>query len=167
MGPGLTVTKTYTHDQRQKMLNAGIATWKTDPVGRVLVERVVTSYTENTAGRRDTAYLDVQIPETVDAIRTTINATAAKRFAAWKLASTSENFGPGSRVMSPDMWRAFLVELYQEVFIQQKQWCQDLESYKKSITVAVQAGSKTRLEYRHRPVLIGQLLITAGLNQFR
>jgi phage tail sheath gpL-like len=164
---GLIATSPFTADERERLLAAGCATWKQSATGGVLIERLVTSYTKDADGNRDTSYLDVQVVETVDAIRTTINQTAAKRYRSWKLSSTEENFGPGSKVMTPDLFAAFLVELYQMVFIQEKQWCQDLEAYKKSILVEVATGSKTRLNYRHEPVLIGQFLIGAGLNQFK
>ena len=157
----------YDFDTRQKLLEAGVATWRLDPAGTVLIERLVTSYTENADGGRDTSYLDIQVVETVDAVRTYINAEAKKRFKKCKLASTDENFGAGAKVMTPGIWRSFLADLYQTVFIQGKNWCQDFESYKASIFVEVKAGSKTRLEYSHRPVLIGQFLIGAGLNQFK
>lgn len=164
---GLGADSEYDFDTRQKLLEAGVATWRLDPTGNVLIERLVTSYTENTDGGRDTSYLDIQVVETVDAVRTYINAEAKKRFKTWKLASTDENFGSGAKVMTPGIWRSFLADLYQTVFIGQKNWCQDFESYKASILVEVKAGSKTRLEYRHQPVLIGQFLIGAGLNQFK
>ena len=164
---GLGADSEYDFDTRQKLLEAGVATWRLDPTGNVLIERLVTSYTENTDGGRDTSYLDIQVVETVDAVRTYINAEAKKRFKTWKLANTDENFGAGAKVMTPGIWRSFLADLYQTVFIGQKNWCQDFESYKASILVEVKAGSKTRLEYRHQPVLIGQFLIGAGLNQFK
>ena len=127
----------------------------------------LTSYTENSDGARDTSYLDIQVVETVSAIRTYINQLARKRFKTWKLARTEENFGPGSKVMTPGVWRSFLAEVYQSHFIQGVQWCQDFEAYKQSIIVEVKKDSKTRLEYQHRPVLIGQFYIGAGLNQFQ
>ena len=164
---GLGADNEYDFDTRQKLLEAGVATWRLDPTGNVLIERLVTSYTENTDGGRDTSYLDIQVVETVDAVRTYINTEAKKRFRTWKLAGTDENFGSGAKVMTPGIWRSFLADLYQTVFIGQKNWCQDFESYKASILVEVKAGSKTRLEYRHQPVLIGQFLIGAGLNQFK
>ena len=164
---GLAPAFEYDFNTRQKLLEAGIATWRLDPTGTVLIERLVTSYTENSDGGRDTSYLDMQVVETVDAVRTYINAEAKKRFKKWKLASTEENFGAGAKVMTPGIWRSFLADLYQTVFIQEKNWCQDFENYKASILVEVKAGSKTRLEYKHQPVLIGQFLIGAGLNQFR
>jgi phage tail sheath gpL-like len=154
-------------DERQKLLEAGIATYRLDTAGNVLIERLVTSYTENTDGGRDTSYLDVQVTETVDAVRTYINAEAKKKFKSWKLASTEENFGSGARVMTAGVFLSFLAELYQEVFIKEKQWCQDFDGYKKSILVEIKAGSKTRLEYSHQPNLIGQFYIGAGILQFK
>jgi phage tail sheath gpL-like len=157
----------FNAEARQKLLEAGIATYRLDSSGNVLIERLVTSYTENTDGGRDTSYLDVQVTETVDAVRTYINAEAKKKFKTWKLASTEENFGSGARVMTAGVFRSFLAELYQEVFIKEKQWCQDFDGYKKSILVEIKAGSKTRLEYSHEPNLIGQFYIGAGLLQFK
>jgi len=164
---GLVATESYSFDERQKLLEAGIATWTAANDGTVMIERLVTSYTEDSDGNRDTSYLDVQVVETVDAIRTHINTTARKRFKTWKLARTNENFGAGSKVMTADLWRSFLVELYQQDFIRNFQWCQDLETYKNSIIAEIQTGSSTRLNYRHRPQLIGQFLVAAGLNQFQ
>ncbi|MDR1836611.1 MAG: phage tail sheath protein [Treponema sp.] len=157
----------FNAEERQKLLEAGIASYRLDTTGNVLIERLVTSYTENTDGGRDTSYLDVQVTETVDAVRTYINAEAKKKFKTWKLASTEENFGSGARVMTAGVFRSFLAELYQEVFIKEKQWCQDFDGYKKSIYVEIKAGSKTRLEYSHQPNLIGQFYIGAGLTQFK
>lgn len=96
-----------------------------------------------------------------------INAAAKRTFKTWKLAGTEENFGSGAKVMTAGVFRSFLAELYSEVFIKEKQWCQDFDGYKKSILVEIKAGSKTRLEYLHQPNLIGQFYIGAGLLQFK
>jgi phage tail sheath gpL-like len=154
-------------ETRQVLLMAGIATYRLDTTGNVLIERLVTSYTENTDGGRDTSYLDIQVPETVDAVRTYINAEAKKRYKTWKLAGTEENFGSGAKVMTAGIFRSFLCELYQAVFIKDKRWCQDFDGYKNSLIVEVKKGSKTWLEYSHQPNLIGQFYIGAGLLQFK
>jgi phage tail sheath gpL-like len=164
---GLASGKEIDTDARQILLTAGIATYRLDTTGNVLIERLVTSYTENTDGGRDTSYLDIQVPETVDAVRTYINADAKKRYKTWKLASTEENFGSGAKVMTAGIFRSFLCELYQAVFIKDKRWCQDFDGYKNSLIVEVKSGSKTWLEYSHQPNLIGQFYIGAGLLQFK
>jgi len=165
--PGLSSEKELDLDDRQALLMAGVATFRTDAMGNVLIERLVTSHTENADGGRDTSFLDIQVPETVDAVRTHINAEARRRFGRWKLASTDENFGSGAKVMTAGVFRSFLCELYQEVFVKQRRWCQDFDGYKDSIVVGLKPGSKTRLEYSHSPNLIGQFYIGAGLLQFR
>jgi phage tail sheath gpL-like len=164
---GLTSDKEIDINTRHIMLMAGIATYRLDTTGDVLIERLVTSYTENTDGGRDTSYLDIQVPETVDAVRAYINAEAKKRYKTWKLASTEENFGSGAKVMTAGIFRSFLCELYQAIFIKEKRWCQDFEGYKKSLMVQVKSGSKTWLEYSHQPNLIGQFYIGTGLLQFK
>jgi len=151
---------------REALLSAGIATYRVDSTGTVLVERAVTSYNADSDGNRNTSYLDVQITETISRVRAEINAEARTRYKKWKLAATNENFGSGAKVMTADIWKAFLVEMYQQVFIQEKQWCQDLASYKDSIIVEIDSDSKTRLNYQHKPTLIGQFYIGAGLTQF-
>ncbi|MDR0585352.1 MAG: phage tail sheath protein [Treponema sp.] len=164
---GLASDKEIDADTRQIMLMAGIATYRLDATGTVLIERLVTSYTENTDGGRDTSYLDIQVPETVDAVRTYINAEAKKRYKTWKLAGTEENFGSGAKVMTAGIFRSFLCELYQAIFIKEKRWCQDFDGYKNSLIVEIKSGSKTWLEYSHQPNLIGQFYIGAGLLQFK
>jgi phage tail sheath gpL-like len=164
---GLSSKQELDADTRQTLLTAGIATYRLDTTGNVLIERLVTSYTENTDGGRDTSYLDIQVPETVDAVRTYINAEAKKRYKTWKLASTEENFGSGAKVMTAGIFRSFLCELYQAIFIKEKRWCQDFDGYKNSLMVEVKKGSKTWLEYSHQPNLIGQFYIGAGLLQFQ
>ena len=37
--------------------------------------------------------------------------------------------------MTVGVWRSFLAKLYQEVFIKEKQWCQDFGGYNKSVIV--------------------------------
>jgi phage tail sheath gpL-like len=105
--------------------------------------------------------------ETVDAARTHINAGARNRFKTWKLASTEENFGSGAKVMTPGVWRSFLAELYREVFIKDKRWCQDFSGYNRSVIVEIKKDSKTRLEYSHQPNLTGRFYIGAGPLQFK
>jgi len=165
--PGLSSSYALDLDSRQALLMAGIATFRVDAMSNVLIERLVTSFTENTDGGRDTSFLDVQVPETVDAVRTHINAEASRRFGKWKLASTEENFGSGAKVMTPGIFRSFLCELYSEVFIKERRWCQGFDGYRDSLVVTTKPGSKTRLEYIHQPNLIGQFYIGAGLLQFK
>ena len=164
---GISANKSLSFDERQALLKGGVATYTINSSGSVLIERLVTSYTTNAEGERDTSYLDVQVVETVDAIRTYINTEAKRQFKGWKLSSTTENFGAGAKVMNAEVWISFLCDIYKSVFIEEKRWAQDFSSYKDSITAQVKTGTKTWLEYTHQPNLIGQFYIGTGLNQFK
>ena len=162
----LMVTDSLSHDTRKRLLEKGISTYTVTPASMAAVERQVTTYTQGVDGGRDTAYLDIQTPETIDAIREHINRTCARIYAGYKLANTNENFGAGSKVMTPTLFRTFLLSLYQDDFIARKQWCQDFTGYKDSLVVEASThNKKTRIDYRHQPTLIGQFLIAAGLLQ--
>ncbi len=155
-------------DSRQRLLEKGISTYTVGADGLAYVERQVTMYTEDKDGNRDTAYLDIQIPETINAIREHINKRCAKEYAGYKLSRTNENFGAGSKVMTPSLFKSFLLATYQQDFIQGKQWYQNFKDYKETLIVsASQEQGKTRIDYRHRPELIGQFMIAAGLLQAR
>jgi len=154
-------------DTRQALLQAGVSTWRRDAAGGVLIERLVSSLTESTDGGRDTSYLDIQVAETVDAIRDYINAEARKRYCSWKLARTDENFGAGAKVMDATLFKAFLSEIYLQIFMKEKKWCQDYDGYMKSVTVSVRTDKKSWLVYEHQPRLIDQFYIGTGLLQFK
>lgn len=163
----LIVTKPLSLEDRQKLLEAGISTYTVGSDGLAYSDRQVTTYNTDVDGNRDVAYLDIQIPETIDAIRRTINRQARNKYKGYKLSRTEENFGGGAKVMTPALWKAFLVSIYRDTFIQGKQWCQDFDTYKKSIKVEINTqNNKARLDYEHRPQLIGRLLILAGNLKF-
>lgn len=163
--PGLQAAIDYTFSEREAMLLAGIASYSRDASGAVYVERVVTSFKRTAEGDRTTAYLDVQVVETMSAIRAMQRMEARKRFKKWKLASADESFGPGAKVMSPDVWRSFLVSFYQNELMQKRVMVEDLQGYKDSI--AVEVVSKTRLEWLDSPRPIGQFLVAAGISSFQ
>lgn len=165
---GISADKPLSFEERQSLLLGGVSTYTLDTAGNISIERLVVSYTTNSEGERDTSYLDIQTVETIDAIRNYINTEAKRRFKGWKLSSdSSETFGAGAKVMTVEVWKSFLCEIYKQVFVEEKQWAQDFNSYKDSLTAQIKTGSKTRLEYSHKPNLIGQFYIGAGLNQFK
>lgn len=157
----------FTFDQRNQLLQSGITTTAISPSSDMLLERQITTYQKSATGTSDTAYLDIQVPETLDAIRQLRRAEIQKRFAGFKLAKTDEVFAPGSKVMTPSTLQAFLLDFYKRVLVEEKTWCQDYATYKETLVVQADATDKDRLNYRDEPTLMGQFLINAGLIQFR
>ena len=163
---GLSGSDVFTFSERNNFLNSGISTWISDRSGAVYAERVITNYTETPEGVTDSSYLDIQVPETLDAIRRTINSETRKRYANAKLLSDGTPVEPGQIVVTPAGFRAFLLSLYERIFIAQKLWCQDSDTYKASLVVQINADDKNRLDYEHQPLLVGRFDIAAGKMYF-
>ncbi len=160
---GLLTTQPLSFDTRQGLLEKGISTYTCGADGLAYLERQVTCYTQDAKGNRDTSYLDIQIPETIDAIREHINIKCSRVYKGYKMARTSEAFGAGTKVMTPSLFKSFLLSTYSEDLIKTKGWCQDYDTYKDSLLVEMATDNqKTRLNYQHSPVLMGQFLIAAG-----
>lgn len=154
----------YSDKEREELLKAGIASYQRDKIGNGYFERTVTSYNETPDGSRDTSYLDLFIVEVISRLRAEINLAAEHRFKDYKLAAVAGDYGENVKVMNAEVWKAFLVGLYQD-FLSNRGWVQDLDGYIESISVKV--VSKTRLEYVHEPRPIGNLLQTRGVLKFR
>ncbi|WGK68377.1 phage tail sheath protein [Candidatus Haliotispira prima] len=158
---GFKVQQSYSDKDREALLQAGISTYTKDKLGQAYFDRTVTTYNETPEGANDTSYLDAYIVEAVSRLRQEINLAAETRFYDYKLAKVEGDYGPGVKVMTVTIWKAFLVNLYQQMFLTEKGWVQDIDGYKESILVKV--SSATRLEYVHEPRVIGNLLQTRGL----
>ena len=164
---GIMPKTAFSFSERQDLLQSGIATFLISIDSDMVIERQITTYQTDEAGLPSSAYLDIQIPETLDAIRAYTKAEIQHRFAHYKLAKTNEDFAPGLKVMTPDIFRAFLLDLYQRIFLMEKAWVQDYESYKDSLIVERDTQDKTRLLYLDQPTLIGQFYVSTGLIQFK
>ncbi|MEM9424295.1 MAG: hypothetical protein AAF975_05865 [Spirochaetota bacterium] len=115
--PGISSSTQFPFTSRNQFLFGGLSTWTAGRDGSVYVERAVTNYTATPAGTPDSSYLDVQIPETLDAIRRVQNAEIRKRFAGSKLGPDTLSVQPGQNVLTPAILQGFLLGLYRSVFV--------------------------------------------------
>jgi phage tail sheath gpL-like len=70
--PGLTApdeVDCFTETERDLLLRQGISTWTRTVDGRVVLERVITTYKQTNLGVADDAWLDITIPATMTRIR--------------------------------------------------------------------------------------------------
>ena len=124
--------------------------------GSVYVERVITNYTTTPEGKADSSYLDVQIPETLDAMRRLQNAEIRKRFAGAKLGPDTLSVEPGQNVLTPALLKGFLLGLYRNVFIGEKLWCVNPEQYKANLKTELSETDKNTIHWYDQPELIGR-----------
>lgn len=163
---GIFSAETLPFSIRNQFLFNGLSTWTAGNDGQVRLERIVTSYTEDADGNADSSYLDIQVPETLDAMRDYQNAAIRKQFAQHKLASDGISPRPGQKVLTPAILKGFLIGLYQGTFVGEKLWCDAPAIYKESLVVELDPEDKNRINWRDSPTLIGRFDVAAGLRQF-
>ena len=162
-----TPKESFAFEVRGNLLFKGISTFKTAVDGSVYLERPITLYTLDADGNADSSYLDIQVPETLDAMRGERNALIQKRFKGYKLSKDGATFAPGTKVMTPIAFKAFLLDLYKRVFMEERAFVEDYDHYKESLIVEVGASDKSRLDFQEEPTLIGRFYVAAGLTSFK
>ena len=147
------------------MLQDGIATFLVDAGGRVLIERVVTTYQTNAFGIADISYLDLETKWTVDYIRYAIRARIALRFPRYKLANDGTNFAPGQAIVTPRVIRAELLGLFRE--LEQVGLVENFDQFKQDLLVVRSTSDPNRVNAVIPPDIINQFRVFAAAVQFR
>jgi phage tail sheath gpL-like len=166
--PGLLpadVAARFIQAERNTLLYSGLATHTVGADGRVRIERQITTYTADASGAADSAYLDINTPETLERIRYAQRTLFAQKYPRHKLAADDARVGAGQAVMQPKIARAELLALYRD--FEEGGWTQDYEGYKESLIVEIDATDPSRLNVLDSPKLVGQYRVHAMKTQFR
>lgn len=155
----------WTREERQLLLESGIATVEVDAAGRLVIERTASTWTKNAVGSPDIAFRDANTHFTVDYLQFTARARISSRFQDFKLADDGTEFSSSQDVMTPQLLKSELVALYQDSI--ELGLVQDLGGYKNSIVAEIDSGDPSRINVQHAPRLIGQARIFALKLQFQ
>ncbi|KIO49597.1 phage tail sheath subtilisin-like domain-containing protein [Nitrosospira sp. NpAV] len=155
----------FTREERNLLLKDGISTFLVDAGGRVLIERVVTTYQTNAFGIEDISYLDLETKWTVDYIRYAVRARIALRFPRYKLADDGTNFAPGQAIVTPRVIRAELLGLFRE--LEQVGLVEDFDQFKADLLVVRSDSDPNRVNAVIPPDIVNQFRVFAAAVQFR
>ena len=147
------------------MLFDGIATFKVDAGGGVMIERVITTYETNAGGVDDPSYLDLNTLKTLAFLRFSVRSRILTRYPRHKLADDGTRFGAGQAIVTPKLIRAELIALF-------RQWedaglAENIDQFKADLLVERDAGDVNRLNALIPPDIINQFRVFAGKVQFR
>jgi len=150
----------FTMNERNLLLFDGIATWKVDDGGIVLVERVITTYKTNAAGIEDVSYLDLNTMKTLAYLRYSVRARILLKFPRFKLANDGTRFGAGQAIVTPKIIRAELIALFW-------QWedaglVENIDQFKTDLIVERDANDANRINALIPPDVINQFRLFAG-----
>lgn len=109
--PGLlapSIEDQFTLEERNILLANGVSTFRVTS-GAIVIERVVTTYHQNSFGAADRSYLDVESLKTLSFIRYDTRTFIAVTYPRHKLADDGTNFARGQAVVTPSVIRGSLI----------------------------------------------------------
>lgn len=146
-----------TLQERDILLNHGIATDKVDAGGVVRIERVITTYKKNPAGADDISYLDLNTLLTLSYLRYDFRNFWLNKYPRHKLGNDGGNYAAGQAVMTPKLAKAEAVgrfRLWEELAL-----VEDADQFKEELIVERNAGDPNRLDFFLPPNIINQLRV--------
>lgn len=155
----------FSQTERELLLRDGISTFTTDGGGQLLIERAITTYQVNAQNLEDIAFLDVNTPLTLFAIRRAVRARIAARFPRMKLAGDTARVAPGQAVVRPRDIRAELIALFRD--LEDAGLVENLEQFKADLVVQRNAADPSRVDALIPPNIVNQLRVFAGRVEFR
>jgi phage tail sheath gpL-like len=156
--------KRWSIEERNILLHDGISTTMVDSSGKVLIERVITTYQNNAYGVPDASYLDLNTLAILAYIRAQVRARISSRYGRHKLAADGTPIKSGQAIATPGTIRAELVGLAKAM--QDAGIIEDVEQFKADLVVEINETYPDRVDVRMSPNLINQLRVFAGQVQF-
>ena len=131
--------------------------------GLVKLNRVITMYQLDSSGSPISEKLDIHVPFVIAEINRVRRVEGFNKFKNATVAKTSEGFPAGTTVVTPAIFKQFLYKSYQK-FIN-KGWTQDLDGYKDTVVVEINAADKSRIDYTDTLQITSVLSVIAGSTQ--
>ncbi len=151
--------------ERNVMLYSGVATSTVDAGGLVRIERMITTYKEDSAGNPDESYLDYETLATLSYLRFDFRAYFGRKYPRHKLGKDGTRYAAGSAVITPLVAKAEAVALFRNW--EELGLVEDGDQFKRDLIVEISATNPNRLDFKLPPNLINGLRIIAAQIAFR
>jgi len=157
-------TSRWTREERNGLLNNGIATYKIGLSGEAQIERAITMYRKNASGVTDVSYLDVNTMLTLMYIRYQFRTRMLLRYPRHKLADDTTRVAPGQVVARPKDIRMEIIALFSD--LEEVGVIENLEEFKKNLIVERNGTDVNRVDVLLPADLVNQFRILAAQVQF-
>lgn len=155
----------FTNQERNLLLFDGIATSKVSNDGTMVVERLVTTYQNNTAGAQDISYLDSETLFTLMYIRHDWRDYVQRKYPRHKLANDGTRYGAGQPVMTPVVMKAEGISKFREW--ERLGLVENIDDFKANYESERDDSDPTRMNNLIPPDLVNGLRVVANKIQFR
>lgn len=151
-------------EERNMLLEAGIATVIVNANGNTAIEREATTYRKNSVGATDNSYFDMTTTQTAIYLRYSWKERIQQKFQRYKLADDDYEVQPGQKVVTPKVLTGEIIALAED-------WLaaglvEDISSFKNTILTLRDSNDTERLNQLLQPNIMNNLRIVAGKLQF-
>ncbi len=155
----------FTREERDLLLNDGIATHVVDAGGVVRIERLITTYQVNAQAVPDISYLDVTTMRTLAFLRFSVRAVVSLKYPRHKVADDGTLFDAGQAIVTPSTIRNEMLALF-------RQWeasglVENFEQFKTDLIVERDGADANRINAQIPPDIVNQFRVFAAQIQFR
>lgn len=147
----------FTLEERDQLLNTGIATFSVSSSGQVAIEALITTYQKNAFDAVDTSYLYLNTPLTLSYIRFDLKARITSRYPRHKLANDGTRFAQGQAVVTPNVIKAEVITKFREWEL--KALVEGFDQFKDDLIVERNQDNPNRVDVLMPPDLVNQLRI--------
>jgi phage tail sheath gpL-like len=157
----------YSWSERNTLLSDGVSTIRAASDGRMLLEKLITTYQTNAQGLPDKAFQSEAHVRLLAAIRYSFRAWMLSKLSgngvAAKLADNGNQVS-GQQIVTPDSATAEALSWF--LAMQGMGWVENYAQFKAELIVERNAVDRDRLDFYMSPDLINALLVTAARTAF-
>lgn len=158
--------KRFDRAERQTLIEEGITTYRVGASGTPLLERLVTTYTQDDAtGTPDPVYRNVSTMRNLAYLRWSWNLRLELKYPDYNVADDGTQFDPGTKVVTPSVIRGDAVAWFREM--ESAGRVEGFEAFKNALVVDRNANDVNRIDVLERPDLINELVTIATRFAFR
>jgi phage tail sheath gpL-like len=150
--------------QRNLLLVDGISTYKVDASGRVMIERLITTYQTNTASLADATYLAMETQRNLARLYREA-LTIGGKYSDFLLAPNGTKASPGVPIVTPDSYRGEMIALNDSW--ERRGYTKDADGFAEDIVCEINELDVERLDVQIAPRLVGGLVTLAHKISFR
>lgn len=155
----------WTQAEANTILQTGGATLKTNASGNVMVERLTTTYQQNSQGAPDPTWLDLSTKRTVSYLRWNWKTRIILKYPRHKLADDGTRIAPGSATVTPATIRAEAIAWFSEM--ETLGLVEGADQFREDLVVERDATDRNRINDILRPDVINKFVVSATKLQFK
>lgn len=156
----------FSRPERELLLKDGIFTYTVSPGGQLQIERIITSYREDSFGNNDLSYLNYNTLAITEFLMKDIKALIEGKFGRKILVDALSLGANNANVVTTNTIRAELIARYEQLETTTAM-VDNVSAFGKLLQVERNATDNDRVDVLYTPGLSGALRILALRNQFR